>query len=74
MNKIIILKPDQFDPVPLFCPLCHFPMLTKEDAEAYRARKMCDYCYLFWGNREIEINHPDYQRYIKKRIFKPVII
>lgn len=34
--------------VPLFCPLCDFPMKTQEDASSYKNKGCCDKCDVYW--------------------------
>lgn len=51
-NKIIVIASANFEEttIPLFCPLCEFPMKTKEDALSFRQSKCCEKCENRWLN------------------------
>jgi hypothetical protein len=38
--------------VPLFCPKCQFPMLTKDDSFSYREHKCCKHCSAAFINED----------------------
>lgn len=44
-----IIKPEnEGDVVPLMCPVCSMPLLTADDAAAYRRHATCSLCELVW--------------------------
>jgi hypothetical protein len=48
-GKILIVKPANKDLiVPLFCPICNFPMRTLQDSIAFRDVETCHMCDLKW--------------------------
>ena len=54
-GKVIVIKPTvHFTVVPLFCPVCQFPMKTSDDSSAYKTYECCDLCGLTFasGNKE----------------------
>jgi len=61
--------------IPLFCPLCGFPMKTKEDGIHYRKEKLCEKCSYKWAHKRDVLANPtffqsdewiDYIHYITK--------
>jgi len=78
-KKIAVIGPKGFKEtvVPLFCPLCVFPMRTKEDSLAYHKRGVCEHCDMRWGSsrRIARKNGPelikktkDWEDYIETRL------
>ena len=62
--------------VPLFCPLCEFPMKTREDSEAFLKNKTCAPCLQKWPNNHvIDFNSEEWKEYSIKRelMAKPII-
>lgn len=51
-DSVVVIAPNGFDKtvVPLFCPLCKFPMTTKEDALMYKQSGVCEQCTYKWSN------------------------
>lgn len=62
--------------IPLFCPLCHFPMLTREDGHSYRKLNCCDRCEMRWGSSkklldedfELVKKTDEWKEYVKDRL------
>lgn len=53
-GKILVISPS--DPkaiVPVFCPLCSFPMRTLEDSIAYRTHQTCAHCEMRWSGSNL---------------------
>ena len=50
-GKIVVIAPRDLHQtvIPLFCPLCTFPMITREDGHSYRKTNCCERCDLRWG-------------------------
>lgn len=54
--------------VPLFCPLCEFPMKTREDAEAFLDCRTCDPCKKEWKEIEpIDFSSENWVKYRERR-------
>lgn len=49
-GKVIVIVSKDFEKttVPLFCPVCEFPMKTKEDGLSYRKHGCCEKCDNRW--------------------------
>lgn len=47
-HEIFISCPEDHNPVPLFCPLCEFPMRTQSDSLSFREMGCCEYCDSHW--------------------------
>lgn len=62
-DTIFIIAPKNFNKihVPLFCPLCEFPMKTKEDIIEYNREKLCEKCSYKWSDKKDII----YKKYFK---------
>lgn len=45
-GKIVVIKPKNHKLIPLFCPLCNFPLKTIDDILSYRQYDSCDLCSL----------------------------
>ena len=72
-GKVLVVRPLEASStiVPLFCPLCSFPMRTLEDSISYRKSQCCEQCFLFCrGNRE-ELPYEQWEEYIIQRQTKP---
>lgn len=53
-GKILIIRPsDKATLVPLFCPVCSFPMKTLDDSVAFRKHGTCDRCEMFWSGSKL---------------------
>lgn len=68
-NKLISIRPfDKQTTVPLFCPLCEFPMKTIEDSVSYREYMLCNKCEQHWKNIPKEqIDPKRWQEYLEER-------
>ena len=79
-GKVISISPiDRELIVPLFCPLCEFPMKTSDDSIAYTQCKTCDRCKNKWENVKnvdlLEKKYPDktselWKEYLEVRAFQ----
>jgi hypothetical protein len=50
-GKVVIIEPENKDYiVPLFCPLCLFPMKTLDDSITYKKHKCCFKCEMRWSS------------------------
>ena len=51
-GKIIVIVSKDFEKntIPLFCPICNFPMRTKEDGLAFRKVGCCEKCDNRWSS------------------------
>jgi hypothetical protein len=48
-GRVVVVKPKNKDLiVPLFCPLCCFPMRTQDDVVSFRENEVCNKCDLYW--------------------------
>jgi len=56
VNDIRIIVPlEGYDPVPMFCGICDFPMRTSDDLLSFRKFECCEGCMLEWAEaRQIE--------------------
>ena len=45
--------------IPLFCPKCKFPMLTKDDSFSYREHKCCHHCSYTFKTEKGVITFPE---------------
>lgn len=50
-GKVVVTLPENNDKVvvPLFCPMCQYPMKTSGDARSFKEHELCEMCVLFWG-------------------------
>lgn len=55
-GKIVVVAPRDLKQsvVPLFCPWCEFPMITREDGRSYRENSCCEKCDLHFGQVDIK--------------------
>jgi len=56
-NKtLFVIAPKDFKKklVPLFCPLCDFPMISKEDVSSYKKHNLCEKCSYKWEYKNIK--------------------
>ena len=78
-DKIIVIAPTDLKKivVPLFCPLCTYPMKTKEDSASYRNIGCCEICEMRFGTAikvekktflEITREHQAWSEYLKDRL------
>lgn len=78
-QTIFVIAPRDYKKkvVPLFCPLCTYPMNTKEDITAYKKHKLCERCSYKWEYKDIRniINREEYYEYLEilKELKKPKI-
>lgn len=85
-DKIILIALKDYKKIitPLFCPICEFPMKTKEDGISYRKLGCCEKCDNIWTNRpgiDWEKNiwpdksSKDWQDYYNERVIlsRPII-
>lgn len=49
-GKIVVIEPENEETVPLFCPLCEFPMKSIEDYISYGTSKTCSRCEMRWSS------------------------
>lgn len=48
-GKILIISSTETSKiVPLFCPVCSFPMKTIEDSLSFRKYECCNLCEIYW--------------------------
>jgi len=67
-KQIFVIVPKNYKKllVPLFCPLCCYPMITKEDIAAYKKDHLCEKCSYKWDYKNIKkiINTKEYRSYL----------
>lgn len=51
-GRAVVIRPPEFTPTPLFCPLCDFPMKTIEDGIAHKQSGACSPCVDKWAFRK----------------------
>lgn len=78
-GKLLIVRPfDKDVTVPLFCPLCKFPLKTADDSIAYRKTRTCDKCLLRWNSEpeQVDVHSEEFYQYVKEReiLHKPILI
>lgn len=67
-GKILVIRPaDVATVVPLFCPLCHFPLRTADDSIAFRKAGCCDKCILFCRGKKEEMKPELWEEYLEER-------
>jgi hypothetical protein len=74
-DKIVVIttKDYQKTTVPLFCPICDFPMKTSDDSVSYRKNLCCFKCENRWlNNLTKKLQNPDkeseiWKEYIEER-------
>jgi hypothetical protein len=48
-GQVIVIRPKTYKlVVPLFCPICEFPLTTADDASTFREHSCCYKCDLYW--------------------------
>lgn len=53
-GKVLVIRPsDKSSLIPLFCPVCSFPMKTLNDTVAFRKHGCCDKCELYWSGSKL---------------------
>jgi hypothetical protein len=53
-GKIVVVKPKDYSPTPLFCSECLFPIKTLEDVLALREFSCCSQCKLYFASTRAE--------------------
>lgn len=55
INDIRIVIPNaEYNPVPMFCGICDFPMRTSDDLQSFRKFDCCENCMLEWAEARQE--------------------
>lgn len=71
-GKILVVRPsDASTTVPLFCPLCQFPLKTSSDSIAYRKALCCDKCILFCRGNPKVVPEEEWLAYLEERQNSP---
>jgi hypothetical protein len=75
-GKLMVIYPEEYKLliVPLFCPLCKFPMKTKEDSQEFRKRKLCEQCSYEFGSKKPNKKSFIWTNYIERRRIQSRII
>lgn len=67
-QTIFVIVPKNYKKlvVPLFCPLCFYPMNTKEDVSAYKKHHLCEKCSYKWDYKNIKniIHTKEFEEYL----------
>lgn len=67
-GKVIVIRPsDSTTVVPLFCPVCAFPMQNSDDSLAYRKKQCCDKCWTFCRGSKDELPEEQWEEYLLER-------
>jgi hypothetical protein len=67
-GKILVIRPaDTTTVVPLFCPLCAFPMQNSDDSIAFRKKQCCDKCLLFCRGDKAQLPLEQWEEYLEER-------
>lgn len=74
-DAVFIIAPKNFNEtyVPIFCPLCEFPMKTKEDVSEYKRVQLCEKCSYKWSDKKNLIykkhfkDSDDWEEYLEHR-------
>ena len=78
-ERIMVIAPKDFKElvIPLYCPLCEFPMKTKEDGLAYRKVELCEKCDYRWTGKveSLDKESQEWIDYLQERVLlsKPII-
>jgi hypothetical protein len=43
-DNFVVIKPESHEAIPIFCPMCSFPMRDAEDILMYNEKKCCFSC------------------------------
>lgn len=76
-GSVVVIAPKDLSQisVPLFCPLCEFPMVTIEDGNSYKKMKCCEKCELHWtsykDNLSLIKKSKEWKEYISNRLKRP---
>jgi hypothetical protein len=76
-GKVAVIAPKDLSKsvVPLFCPLCEFPMKTIEDSNSYKKMNCCEQCEIHWTSYKDDFhllkNSKEWKEYISNRVNKP---
>lgn len=78
-GKLLVVRPfDKIVAVPLFCPLCAFPMRTADDSVAYRKTRTCHKCNLKWDSEpeNVDKTTEQFKDYLTERelLGRPLLI
>jgi hypothetical protein len=67
-GKVLVIRPkDKEAVVPLFCPLCKFPLKTSEDVMSFRECGGCYPCDLRWIKPKRETKGELWEEYLVER-------
>ena len=70
-ETIFVIAPKNYEQsmVPLFCPLCEFPMIRKDDISEYKLHNLCSKCSYKWQGKNLKkiIQTEEYEKYIEER-------
>jgi len=74
-GQVVVIKPSTCFIVPLFCPVCKFPIKTANDTIAYKSFECCDLCAINfaytnkekWLNENWRPNQEELKDYIIER-------
>ena len=71
-GRILVIRPsDASTVVPLFCPLCKFPLKTADDSIAFRKAECCDKFLLFCRGKKEETKPEQWEDYLEDRRTAP---
>ena len=81
-DKIVVITTKDYEKttVPLFCPVCEFPMKTSDDSVSYRKTFCCFKCENRWFNnltKQLKVADKDseqWKEYIEERALLSRII
>ena len=51
-GKVVVIKNPLSNPVPLFCGLCEYPMVSSDDCITHRRIGVCSKCSGRWENNK----------------------
>jgi len=68
-EEFYVFKPENHEPIPIFCPVCDFTMRTFEDILSYKESKCCFECEMVFIKSSIKVDKKSdkYKEYILKR-------
>jgi hypothetical protein len=67
-GKVLVVRPsDKTTVVPLFCPVCEFPMQNSDDSIAFRKKQCCNKCLLFCRGDRNELPPEQWEEYLLER-------
>jgi len=50
---LLVFPTDENAIVPIFCPVCSFPMRTLEDSIVFRSHQCCTHCQMRWSGTSL---------------------